>query len=117
MFKMTDDPRVTRVGRFIRRYSIDELPQLWNILKGDMTLVGPRPALPTEVAQYYFHQRTRIIPKPGVTSQWVIAGRNDLTFAEQAELDAKYYLNSSLWSDIVIIVKTIPIIFTGKGAS
>lgn len=117
MFKMKNDPRVTTVGRFIRRYSIDELPQLWNIFRGDMSIVGPRPALPKEVSRYLSKQRTRVIAKPGITSQWVIAGRNELSFAEQAELDIYYHFNSSIWSDIGIILKTLPVIITAKGAS
>lgn len=90
MFKMKDDPRVTKVGKFIRKTSIDELPQLWNVLKGDMSLVGPRPPLPREVAQYTEYDKQRLLVIPGCTGLWQVSGRNDLGFNEMVELDLKY---------------------------
>ena len=106
-FKMKDDPRITRVGRFIRKTSIDELPQLFNILKGDMSIVGPRPALPREVAQYNAYQRQRLYVTPGLTCYWQIQPhRNDLSFDEWMELDLKYIKDSSVVNDWKIILKT-----------
>jgi len=106
-FKMKDDPRITRVGKFIRKTSIDELPQLWNILKGDMSIVGPRPALPREVAQYNDYMRQRLIVTPGLTCYWQIQPRrNDLTFEEWMELDIKYIQERSFKVDWMIIFKT-----------
>ena len=115
-FKMTNDPRVTGVGRLLRRTSLDELPQLWNILKGDMSFVGPRPAVVEEVAQYKPWQRRRLSMKPGLTCLWQISGRNELTFDEWMRLDLEYIDNWSLWLDVKIAVKTIPAVLWGKGA-
>jgi exopolysaccharide biosynthesis polyprenyl glycosylphosphotransferase len=115
-FKMTNDPRVTGVGRFLRRTSLDELPQLWNILKGDMSFVGPRPAVVEEVAQYKPWQRRRLSMKPGLTCLWQISGRNELTFDEWMRLDLEYIDNWSLWLDVKIALKTIPAVLLGKGA-
>ena len=107
-FKMKDDPRVTRFGRFIRRTSIDELPQLWNVLKGDMSLVGPRPPLPREVAQYNECQHNRLAITPGITCYWQVQPkRNSLTFDEWCELDFKYIQERSFKTDIIILFKTI----------
>ncbi len=117
MFKITNDPRITRVGKFIRKYSIDELPQLWNVFVGEMSIVGPRPALPNEVSQYLLYQRGRLNIKPGLTSSWVIEGRNHLTFEQQAELDIDYFYRHSMWSDFKLLLQTIPIIISGRGAS
>lgn len=106
-FKIRNDPRITRVGRLIRKTSIDELPQLWNVLKGDMSIVGPRPPLPREVEQYDAYQRQRLYVTPGLTCYWQIQHyRNDLSFDEWLELDLKYIKESSLKSDWIIILKT-----------
>src|SRR5271170_1558028 len=98
-FKMKDDPRITRVGRFIRRASIDELPQLWNVLNGEMSLVGPRPPVPGEVSQYTLSDRRRLEAKPGITCVWQVSGRSDIPFEQQVELDAAYIESQSLWMD------------------
>ena len=116
LFKMKADPRITRVGRIIRRLSIDELPQLLNILKGDMSIVGPRPALPGEVAQYDAHSRKRLQTKPGLTCFWQINGRSDIPFNQQVELDLLYLHNRSLKKNLEIIAKTVPAVISGKGA-
>jgi len=123
LFKMKRDPRITRVGRFIRKYSIDELPQLFNVLIGDMNLVGPRP-LPTRDLddiddnpewKYWFEQRSNV--KPGISGLWQVLGRSDLGFERMVELDIYYIENWSLWLDIQILMKTIPVVLTGRGAS
>jgi exopolysaccharide biosynthesis polyprenyl glycosylphosphotransferase len=116
MFKMKNDPRVTKVGKFIRKTSIDELPQLWNVLKGDMSLVGPRPPLPREVAQYTEYDKQRLLVTPGCTGLWQVSGRNDLGFAEMVELDLKYIRERSLLYDIKIIFKTIKIMIKPNSA-
>jgi exopolysaccharide biosynthesis polyprenyl glycosylphosphotransferase len=117
VFKISDDPRVTRVGRFLRRTSLDELPQLINVLRGDMSLVGPRPPVPAEVEKYERWQRRRLSMKPGITCYWQIAGRNEVSFDQWMELDLKYIDNWSLKLDLVILVKTIPVVLSGRGAS
>ena len=106
MFKIKDDPRITRVGRFIRRTSLDELPQLWNVLKGDMSLVGPRPPLPREVEMYSSHERQRLLVTPGCTGLWQVSGRNALSFQDMVELDLYYIRNRGILFDLKIIVKT-----------
>ena len=116
IFKMKRDPRVTRIGRFIRKFSIDELPQLVNVLKGDMSLVGPRPALPKEVAEYTLDQRKRLHITPGITCIWQVSGRSDIPFSGQVQLDLDYIQSSSFLKDISILLKTIPAVLTGKGA-
>ncbi|MBM9520172.1 WecB/TagA/CpsF family glycosyltransferase [Desulforhopalus vacuolatus] len=116
IFKIKDDPRVTRTGRFIRKFSIDELPQLVNVLKGDMSLVGPRPALPGEVAEYTLDQRKRLHTTPGITCIWQVSGRSDIPFSGQVQLDMDYIQSSSFFKDISILLKTIPAVLTGKGA-
>ena len=116
LFKMRQDPRVTRVGRIIRRLSIDELPQLLNIVRGDMSIVGPRPALPSEVEQYDFEARKRLQTRPGLTCLWQIGGRSDLAFGEQVDLDLRYLQARSLAKDLEIIARTVPAVITGKGA-
>jgi len=116
LFKMKADPRVTRVGRIIRRFSIDELPQLLNILRGEMSIVGPRPALPSEVGQYDLEARKRLQTKPGLTCLWQISGRSELAFAEQVDLDLRYLHGKSLAHDIGIIARTFSVVFSGKGA-
>jgi exopolysaccharide biosynthesis polyprenyl glycosylphosphotransferase len=114
VFKMANDPRVTRVGRFIRKTSIDELPQFWNVLRGDMSVVGPRPPLPREVAQYKPWQRRRLSVRPGITCTWQVSGRNDIDFDRWMELDLSYIDNWSLWRDFQIVAKTIPAVFHGR---
>lgn len=116
IFKMKKDPRITRVGSFIRRFSIDELPQLLNVLKGDMSLVGPRPPIPREVAEYTLEDRKRLHIKPGITCIWQVSGRSDIPFDQQVELDKQYILSKSLFTDIKILVLTVPAVLTGKGA-
>ncbi len=116
MFKMKNDPRVTRVGRFIRRYSIDELPQLWNVLRGDMSLVGPRPALPRETEEYSLTDRQRLNAVPGITCEWQVSGRSELPFERQVELDQRYIQQAGVWQDIKLILRTIPAVIQGRGA-
>ncbi|MET1109800.1 sugar transferase [Enterococcus faecium] len=116
MFKMKEDPRITRVGKFIRRTSIDELPQLWNVLKGNMSLVGPRPAIPREVKEYTPYDRQRLIVKPGCTGLWQISGRNNLSFNEMVRLDLEYIQHPSIARDINIIFKTIILMVKPNGA-
>jgi exopolysaccharide biosynthesis polyprenyl glycosylphosphotransferase len=115
-FKMKNDPRITAVGRFIRRASIDELPQFWNVLKGEMSVVGPRPPLPSEVRQYKRWQRRRLSVKPGITCTWQVSGRSDISFDRWMELDLDYIDNWSLWRDVQIVLKTIPAILRARGA-
>jgi exopolysaccharide biosynthesis polyprenyl glycosylphosphotransferase len=116
LFKMKQDPRITRVGRVIRRFSIDELPQLWNVLRGDMSLVGPRPALPDEVAQYELGDRRRLQAQPGITCIWQVSGRSDIPFRQQVEMDLEYIHQATLKKDLQLLLKTIPAVFSGKGA-
>jgi len=115
-FKMKLDPRITFIGRFLRKSSLDELPQLWCVLKGDMSLVGPRPPLVEEVAKYTLAQRRRLDIAPGLTCIWQVSGRSELPFAQQVELDVAYIESQSLWLDIKLLLKTIPAILSGKGA-
>ena len=115
-FKLKNDPRVTRFGAFIRKYSIDELPQLWNVLCGDMSLVGPRPALPKEVEKYSPAQRRRLNGKPGLTCTWQITGRADISFDQQVRLDVAYLRKRSIWQDAVILLKTPLAVLTARGA-
>jgi exopolysaccharide biosynthesis polyprenyl glycosylphosphotransferase len=116
LFKMRDDPRVTRVGRFLRRYSLDELPQLWNVLKGEMSLVGPRPPLPREVDAYEDWQLDRLEARPGITGLWQVSGRSELPFDEYVRLDLFYIENWSLSYDLFILAKTIPMLLAARGA-
>jgi len=116
VFKMKRDPRVTKVGRIIRKLSIDELPQLINVLRGDMSLVGPRPALPSEVAQYTYEQLRRLHAIPGITGLQQVSGRSDIDFKRWVELDLQYIAEQSIWTDIVILFKTIPAVLFSKGA-
>ena len=116
LFKIKHDPRITRSGRWLRKYSLDELPQLLNVLLGDMSLVGPRPALPVEVAQYEPRQRARLLVKPGITGLWQVSGRSDLSFERSVELDLEYVSRQSLPLYIVILVKTVPAVLGGRGA-
>ena len=110
MFKMKNDPRITRVGKLIRKTSIDELPQLFNVLRGDMSLVGPRPPLPREVVEYDKWQDLRLSVRPGITGLWQVSGRNDIGFDEMINLDLKYIRERSFLYDLKIILKTIPVL-------
>ena len=116
MFKMKEDPRVTKIGACIRKCSIDELPQLFNVLMGDMSLVGPRPALIREVAEYTSHDKQRLLVTPGISGLWQVSGRSRLTFAQMVELDLDYVTTRSYWMDIKILFKTIKVVCTGDGA-
>ena len=117
MFKMTDDPRIFPAGHFIRKYSIDELPQFWNILKGDMSLVGTRPPTVDEVEHYQLHHRARLGIKPGLTGMWQGSGRNKITdFEEVVALDTQYIAEWSLSLDIKILLKTIQVVLSGEGS-
>ena len=116
IFKMKRDPRITPIGRFIRKFSIDELPQLFNVLLGDMSLVGPRPPLPSEVRTYSLEERKRLNITPGITCLWQVSGRSELPFSMQIALDKEYIASRSAWKDFLILLKTVPAILTGKGA-
>lgn len=116
MFKMKEDPRVTKVGRFIRKTSIDELPQLINILKGEMSLVGPRPSLPKEVAKFEPWMLERLSVKPGLTCYWQVSGRNNIDFEDWMKLDIKYVKDRTLWLDIKLIFKTFFVLFGDRNA-
>jgi len=116
IFKMKEDPRVTQVGRVIRKLSIDELPQIFNVIKGDMSLVGPRPPVPYEVDQYHYDERRRLDAVPGITGLQQVSGRSDLEFKRWVELDLQYIEEQSLLKDIKILLKTIPTVLSGKGA-
>jgi exopolysaccharide biosynthesis polyprenyl glycosylphosphotransferase len=116
LFKIAQDPRITPLGQRLRRYSVDELPQLWNVVRGDMSLVGPRPALPSEVARYDVDPRRRLVVKPGVTGLWQVSGRSDLTWAQSVRLDLKYVENWSLRLDLSILVRTVRAVLGHRGA-
>ncbi len=117
LFKIRNDPRVTRVGRFLRRMSLDELPQFWNVLRGEMSLVGTRPPTPEEVAGYGYKHRKRICIKPGITGLWQVSGRNDIRdFDEVVRLDIEYIDQWSLWLDIKILMKTVRVLVARSGA-
>jgi len=117
VFKMKNDPRITRIGRFIRKYSIDELPQLLNVLRGEMSVVGPRPPLPKEVEKYAAWQRRRLSVRPGLTCIWQVSGRNQISFEEWMYLDMQYIDNWTLMTDLSLILRTVPVVVTGRGAS
>ena len=116
LFKMKKDPRITRVGRFIRKASIDEMPQLFNVIRGDMSLVGPRPPLPNEVDEYdrFDHARLRVLP--GITCLWQVQGRSDIPFEQQVKLDVEYIETQSIFLDLMLLLKTIPAVLMARGA-
>lgn len=116
-YNSEDDPRVTKIGKVLRKTSLDELPQLFNVLKGDMSLVGPRPPIPREVIQYNKYQYQRLLVKPGITCYWQISGRNNIDFDEWVELDLKYIKERNLFKDIYIILMTLPVLLGDKNAS
>lgn len=115
-FKIKDDPRITWIGKIIRKLSIDEMPQLWCVLKGDMSLVGPRPPLPSEVARYTPSDRRRLEVTPGLTCIWQVSGRGDIPFPQQVAMDVEYIENRSFWLDLKLMALTIPAVLRGKGA-
>jgi lipopolysaccharide/colanic/teichoic acid biosynthesis glycosyltransferase len=116
VFKLANDPRITRAGRILRRSSVDELPQLWNVLRGDMTLVGPRPPIPEEVAQYSGFEARRLSVKPGLTCLWQVSGRSTLGFDEWMRLDIEYIRRRSFTLDVKILLQTIPAVLSCRGA-
>jgi len=115
-FKIQDDPRITRVGKWLRKFSFDELPQLYNVLIGDMSIVGPRPPLPREVTKYSPADRRRLSVKPGITCIWQISGRANIDFSGQVQLDVDYIEQQNIWTDLLILTRTIPAVLSGKGA-
>ena len=115
-FKIKADPRITRVGKWLRKFSLDEFPQFYNVLRGDMSLVGPRPCLPREVLRYTLAQRRRLEVTPGLTCLWQIGGRSEIDFSGQVQLDVRYIESQSFWGDLAILAKTIPAVLLGKGA-
>ena len=117
VFKIKEDPRITKVGKFIRKTSIDELPQLYNIFMGDMSIVGPRPAIPHEVAEYNDYQKQRLLVKPGLTCIWQVSGRNSIGFDEWVDMDLEYIGKRNLWMDIKLIFKTVGVLFGDENAS
>jgi lipopolysaccharide/colanic/teichoic acid biosynthesis glycosyltransferase len=116
-YKLGNDIRVTRVGKFIRKTSLDELPQLWNVLKGDMSLVGPRPPLPYEVDLYSAHDLLRLAGKPGLTGTWQVYGRGRVTFQEMVAQDISYLETQSLWYDLKLMLLTLPVMISGRGGA
>lgn len=115
-FKLTNDPRVTKLGAFLRKTSLDELPQLWNVLMGDMSLVGPRPIVTKEIERYGDYIREYYMVPPGITGMWQVNGRSDTTYEERVAMDTWYVRNWSVWIDLVYLFKTVKTVFTGKGA-
>lgn len=116
IFKMKSDPRITRVGKWLRKFSIDEMPQLWNVLKGEMSLVGPRPPLPAEVEKYTVEDRQRLLVRPGLTCLWQVGGRSEIDFAGQVRLDLAYIRAEGFVLDLKLLLQTIPAVLLGKGA-
>jgi lipopolysaccharide/colanic/teichoic acid biosynthesis glycosyltransferase len=116
-FKLARDDRVTRAGRLLRRSSLDELPQLWNVVRGEMSLVGPRPSIPYEVEHYPPHWSARFAVKPGLTGLWQVSGRSELSFEQMAALDTEYVRRRSLWLNLSILVRTVPVVLSTRGAS
>jgi lipopolysaccharide/colanic/teichoic acid biosynthesis glycosyltransferase len=115
-FKIKNDPRLTRTGKWLRKFSLDELPQFFNVLKGDMSLVGPRPPVPREVALYSLADRRRLAARPGLTCLWQISGRSEIDFSGQVKLDVQYIETQSFTTDITILARTVPAVLGGKGA-
>ena len=115
-FKLQDDPRITKVGRWLRRFSLDELPQFFNVLRGEMSLVGPRPPVPREVAMYSLADRRRLAAKPGLTCIWQVSGRSRIDFSGQVKLDVQYIERQSFRQDLALLAKTVPAVLSGKGA-
>jgi len=115
-FKLKDDPRITRMGKWLRKFSLDELPQFFNVLIGDMSLVGPRPPVPREVAMYSPAHRRRLAIKPGITCFWQISGRSEIDFSGQVRLDVEYIERQTFWTDVEILARTVPAVLFGKGA-
>jgi lipopolysaccharide/colanic/teichoic acid biosynthesis glycosyltransferase len=115
-YKLVQDPRVTRIGRFLRKTSLDELPQLWNVLLGNMSIVGPRPPIPYEVDLYLYHHHNRLRTIPGLTGWWQVKGRSATSFEEMVRMDVEYIQNQSLWMDIKIMLMTLPASVNGRGA-
>ena len=115
-FKLTNDPRITKLGAFLRKTSLDELPQLWNVIKGDMSLVGPRPIVQEEIDKYDKNFREYSMVLPGITGMWQASGRSDTTYEERVAMDTWYVRNWSIWIDIMYLFKTIKAVFVGKGA-
>jgi lipopolysaccharide/colanic/teichoic acid biosynthesis glycosyltransferase len=116
LFKMHNDPRITRVGKLLRRWSFDELPQLFDVIRGNMSLVGPRPPLPREVEQYPPDMHRRLLVRPGLTGLWQVSGRSDLSFDEAIRMDLYYVDNWSIMGDVIIILKTVRAVLKGSGA-
>jgi lipopolysaccharide/colanic/teichoic acid biosynthesis glycosyltransferase len=115
-FKIKDDPRLTRVGKWLRKFSLDELPQVWNVFRGEMSLVGPRPPLPREVAHYSLADRRRLAVKPGITCLWQIGGRSNIDFSGQVRLDVQYIETANIATDVKILLQTVPAVIAAKGA-
>ena len=116
VFKIRSDPRITRIGHIIRKYSLDELPQLWNVLRGEMSLVGPRPPIPDEVTRYYPWQRERLAVKPGLTCTWQVSGRSDIPFDEWMQMDIEYVRTRGLLMDLKLLLLTVPAVISARGA-
>lgn len=115
-FKLRDDPRITKIGRFIRNMSLDELPQLLNVIKGDMSLVGPRPIITEELQRYGHQAKYYLAVRPGITGLWQVSGRSDISYRERVMLDVHYAINWTFWQDLVILLKTVFIVCVRKGA-
>ena len=115
-FKLKNDPRITRIGHFLRKYSLDELPQFWNVLRGDMSLVGPRPVVPSELGRYGEQTAAYLATRPGITGLWQISGRNDIEYVERVALDAAYIRQQCLSLDLTILFKTVAVVFQRRGA-
>jgi exopolysaccharide biosynthesis polyprenyl glycosylphosphotransferase len=115
-FKLKRDPRITQVGKWLRKFSMDELPQFYNVFIGDMSIVGPRPPVPREVAKYSLANRRRLAVKPGITCIWQVSGRSEIDFSGQVQLDVTYIESQSFWTDVKILVRTVPAVISGKGA-
>ncbi|GER86757.1 multidrug MFS transporter [Dictyobacter vulcani] len=116
-YKHVHDPRITKIGRFIRKTSLDELPQFWNVLRGQMSLVGPRPPLPYEVELYTSHEWLRMVGKPGLTGTWQVYGRSRVTFQNMVEMDIEYLEHQSLWNDLKLIILTVPVMIFSRGGA